>query len=225
MKKPGGTIPNPNAGAPGAPAVIPNQGFNVSIRAEENLKLVVYYARHQFRVSQPVTPASITSIGVRALNDLKIAEEDHVNPTDKPVIKDNNWPRTIDDMEEYLRNHLGQMKIPLAYIVQKEETVAPNAANPPANYSIAQDEQIAHAPHRDAAGNHTELFNNDNHRVWTLLVELTRNHLCWTYIKGFASSRVGRGAFLKLREHFLGINNINNMATGARSEAAIRCGP
>jgi hypothetical protein len=163
MKKPGGTIPNPNARAPRAPAVIPNPGFNVSRRAEENLKLTVYYARHQFRVSRPVTPASITSIGVRSLKDLKIAEEDHVNPTDKPVIKDNNWPRTIDDMEEYLRNHVGQTKIPLAYIVWKEETVTPNAADPPTNYTIAQDELIARAPHRDAAGNHTELFNNDNH--------------------------------------------------------------
>jgi hypothetical protein len=220
MKKPGGTIPNPNAGAPGAPAVIPNPGFNVSIRAEEKLKLAVYYARHQFRISRPVTPASITSIGVRALKDLKIAEEDHVNPTDKPVIKDDNWPRTIDDMEEYLRNHLGQMKIPLAYIVRKEETVAPSATDPPANYSIAQDELIARAPHRDVAGNHTELYNNDNHRVWTLLVELTRNHSCWTYIKGFARSRDGRSAFLKLREHYLGINNVNNMASKAEKTIA-----
>jgi hypothetical protein len=86
MKKPGGTIPNPNAGALGAPAVIPNPGFSVSIRAEENLKLAVCYARHEFRVSRPVTPASITAIGVRALKDLKIAEEEHVNPTDKPAI-------------------------------------------------------------------------------------------------------------------------------------------
>jgi hypothetical protein len=39
LKKPGGTVPNPNAGAPGAPAQIPKPGFNVSIKAEENLKL------------------------------------------------------------------------------------------------------------------------------------------------------------------------------------------
>jgi hypothetical protein len=76
------------------------------------------------------------------------------------------------------------------------------------------------APHWDAAGNHTELFNNNNHRVWTLLVKLTRSHLCWTYIKGFARARDGRAAFLKLREHYLGINNVNNMASKAKKTIA-----
>jgi hypothetical protein len=47
MKKPGGTIPNPNANAPNAPAEIPNPGYTVSIKAEENMKLAAYYARHQ----------------------------------------------------------------------------------------------------------------------------------------------------------------------------------
>jgi hypothetical protein len=103
----------------------------------------------------------------------------------------------------------------LAYIFRKEETVKHHALDPSAGYAIAQDELISRAPHFDAAGTHTELFNNDNHRVWTLLVELTRNHTCWTYLKGFARSRDGRAAFLKLRSHYLGINNVNNMASKA----------
>jgi hypothetical protein len=53
MKKPGGMIPNPNAGAPGALAEINNPGFNVSIKAEENLTLAVHYACHQLRVGCP----------------------------------------------------------------------------------------------------------------------------------------------------------------------------
>jgi fermentation-respiration switch protein FrsA (DUF1100 family) len=121
----------------------------------------------------PLTPAAISSEAVRALKDLKIAEEDHVNPTNKPVIKDDNWPRTIDDIEEYLRNHLGQTKIPLAYIVsRKDENVPPPHGNDPlVNYTIAQNKLFAQALHYDANDNHTELFNNDNHQVWTLLVE------------------------------------------------------
>lgn len=46
LKSPGGTIPNTNAGAAGAPANIPNPGFNVPVKAKENLKLTVYYFRH-----------------------------------------------------------------------------------------------------------------------------------------------------------------------------------
>lgn len=217
LKKPGGTIPNPNAGAPGAPAEINNPGFNVSIKAEENLKLAVYFIRHQFRVSRPVVVGVITSDSVRALKDLKAAEEGHTEPTEKPVINADNWPRTLDEVEEYLRNNLGQTKIPLAYIVRKEEDVPPHAGDPAADYGIVQDELIARAPHRDAAGNRTELYNNDNHRVWTLLVGLCRSHLCWTYIKGFARARDGRAAFLMLRSHYLGINNVNGLASKAEN--------
>jgi hypothetical protein len=39
VKKPGRTIPNPNAGAPGAPAQIPNPGFNVSISSQGKLEV------------------------------------------------------------------------------------------------------------------------------------------------------------------------------------------
>lgn len=38
LRKPGGTIPNPNAQAARGPAVIPNPGYNVSVKAEENLE-------------------------------------------------------------------------------------------------------------------------------------------------------------------------------------------
>jgi hypothetical protein len=59
LKKPGGMIANPDAGAPGAPANILNPGFDVLAEAEENLKLAVYYGRF-----------------VHLYRDLKLAEED-----------------------------------------------------------------------------------------------------------------------------------------------------
>ena len=39
LKKLGGTVPNPNANTPGAPANIPNPRFDVPVKAKENLKL------------------------------------------------------------------------------------------------------------------------------------------------------------------------------------------
>jgi hypothetical protein len=39
--------------------------------------------------------------------------------------------------------------------------------------------------------------------------------LCWTYLKGFTRSWDGRGAFLKLWDHYFGNNNVNNMASKA----------
>ena len=43
VRKPGCTIPNPNAGAAGQPATIPDPGNAVSKRAENNLKLACFF--------------------------------------------------------------------------------------------------------------------------------------------------------------------------------------
>ena len=43
--RPGGTVPNPNAGDPGQPATLSNPGEQVPLRAELNLKLACYYLR------------------------------------------------------------------------------------------------------------------------------------------------------------------------------------
>ena len=60
LRRPGGTVANPNTGNPGAPAQIPNPGNNVSLRAETNLKLAGYFLRHRTRVSRPKTAVLIT---------------------------------------------------------------------------------------------------------------------------------------------------------------------
>jgi hypothetical protein len=165
LKKPGWTVPNPNAGAPGAPAQIPNPGFNVSIKAEENLKLAAYLVRHKRRIRRPATVAAITIEAVRKFKEMKAAEESHKDPTEKPIINDKNWQRTLDDVEEYLHNHLGQTHIPLSYVVRKNEQVPPHLVDPPNNYTSIQDEMISRAPQLDDDGERTLLFTTNNKRV------------------------------------------------------------
>ena len=183
LKNPGGTIPNPNAGQRGAPATLPNPGINVPVKGEQNMKLAAYYVRHQKRINRPVVVPAITAALLRRFKDLKEAEDEHKDPTDKPTLNEKNWSKTLEEIEEYLRNHLGHTKIPLAYVVRKEQDVPPHATDPQENYPVVQDEMIHRAPHLDATGNKTESFNIDNRRVWTLISELTRDHKCWTYVK------------------------------------------
>ena len=49
----------------------------------------------------------------------------------------------------------------------------------------------------------------------TELAELTREHECWTYIKPHARARNGRAAYMAFKSHYLGHNNIGNMAATA----------
>ena len=50
IRKPGGMMPNPNAGVQGEPAMIHNPGQGVSAHAENNLKLCCYFIRHRERI-------------------------------------------------------------------------------------------------------------------------------------------------------------------------------
>jgi hypothetical protein len=67
----GGMISGPTivgGAAKGAPGpLVANPGHSVSIRAETNLKLAVFYLRHQARISIIVSPASIALTVVRRL--------------------------------------------------------------------------------------------------------------------------------------------------------------
>jgi hypothetical protein len=146
---------------------------------------------------------------------MKAAKESHKDLTEKPIINDKNWQRTLDDVEEYLCNHLGQTHIPLSYVVRKNEQVPPHLVDPPNNYTSIQDEMISRAPQLDDDGERILLFMTNNKRVWTLIHKLASNHKCYTYIKGFARVQDGRAAFLALHDHYLGINNVNRLASGA----------
>ena len=61
-------------------------------------------------------------------------------------------------------------------------------------------------------------FLTDNIKVWELLSGLTLKHTCWTYVKLFQRAHDGRGAFLALCDHYLGPNNVDNMASLAEKK-------
>jgi hypothetical protein len=75
LRRPGGMIAGPTIfvgaaqGNPGPLAA--NPVHFVSIRAENNIKLAVFYLRHQARISRIVLPASISLTVVRRLRSTK----------------------------------------------------------------------------------------------------------------------------------------------------------
>ena len=218
IRRPGGTIPAPNVG--GAP--IPAPGVQVNLRAEGHLKLLAFYLRHMERVSRTVTPASITLDVIRTLRELREFELSYKVPDlDAPTINAKDWPKTMESIEEYLRSILGERKIPLAYVVRKNEGI-PGGTDPSAGYSTKQDEMIARARHFtvDANGIRTTdpVFIVNREKVWDIIASITRDKDAWTYVRPAQKTRDGRAAFNNLYEHFLGPNNVDNMATSAENK-------
>jgi hypothetical protein len=216
VRRPGGTLPNPNAAVAGEPATIPARGESISMIAESNLKLASYFLRHQERISRTVVYADVTLDGVRALRDLKQYEKDHVDPTAEPTIDTKDWSATMEGIEEWLRGHLGVNKVPLSYVVRREKDVVASADDPSANYDTVIDEMIARAPIETAVpGTFVASFIEDRRKTWDLMAGFLRDKECWTYVKPHQRARDGRGGFLEIWNHYLGPNNAGNMATRA----------
>ncbi|KAI2502051.1 Reverse transcriptase (RNA-dependent DNA polymerase) [Fragilaria crotonensis] len=173
------------------------------------------------RVSRTVTAADITLETIRSVRDLREFESTYKAPTETPTINAKDWPKTMESIEEYLRSYLGERKIPLAYVIRKNDAVPEDDVGG-AVYPTIQDEMIARAPHYtlNAANmrisDPTYLVNRE--KVWDIISKITREHSCWTYVKPAQRTRDGRMAFLSLYQHFLGPNNVDNMATLAEDK-------
>ena len=198
----------------------PNRGITVTNKAENNLKLLCFHWRYQQRVSRTLAPQIANMDVVRRHTARMRLEKSHEDPSapeiETPV---KNWSRTIDVIEDYLRNCLGTTKIPLAYVIREQRVPDTEANDPPANYETYTEELIARAPHYEPGTQVlVQTFKDDNVLVFNKLAEIFRDKDCWTYMQSAARRYDGRMAFLNLKNHYLGENNVDNLANAAERQ-------
>ena len=58
-------------------------------------------------------------------------------------------------------------------------------------------------------------FKIDMMKVWGLISVITRDLHFWTYVKSAQRKRDGRKSYRDLSDHFLGPDNVDNMASDA----------
>jgi len=110
-------------------------------------------------------------------------------------------PKTIQSLVEYLKGCLGVTKIPLAYVIRDEPGIFPD---PPGGHITQLQELIARAPilavGSDSLSNpFTQTYLDDRSKVWELLLALTRDLECWSYVMLAQKTRDGRSAFFNLK--------------------------
>jgi hypothetical protein len=59
---------------------------------------------------------------------------------------------------------------------------------------------------------------DDRHKVWYIMSNICGKHSCFVYIKPGLWTRNGRDAYMLLFDHFLGPNNVGNMASEAEAK-------
>jgi hypothetical protein len=105
--------------------MVANPGHSVSIRAETNLKLAVFYLRHQARISRIVAPASVPLKVERFLRSTKEYEENFKATSEQPVINKKDWLRTTEAIRELFGFVLGETGLPRVYVVRKNVEIPP----------------------------------------------------------------------------------------------------
>jgi len=191
-------------------------GTVVSLRAEANLKMAVYYLKYLERTSRPTDANNITLNTVRSLRTYKQWEMENKDVT-APTISMKDWPKTIQSLVEYLKGCLGVTKLPLSYVIRDEANVFPA---PLGGYTTRQQGLIARAPILAVGSARlinplTQTYLDDSSKVWELLSAITRDLECWSYVMPAQKTREGRSAFFNLKLHYLGVNNVDNMASTA----------
>jgi hypothetical protein len=209
LRRPGGMISGTTivgGAAQGNPGpLVANPGHSVSIRADTNLKLAVFYLSHQARISRIVALTSVSLKIVRLLRSTKEYEETFKVTAEQPVINEKEWPRTMEAIRKFFGSVLWETGVPLAYVV-RENVEIPTGTDSSEGYIGVVEKMITRAPHGNQA------YANDSLELWSYMANITRAHDCWTYVKPAQRTKYGRRAFLLLWNHFLGPNNVDNMA-------------
>jgi hypothetical protein len=91
---------------PGNPPVN-NPGTPIYLHAENHLKLLAFYLRHQRRISKVVNVTNITLDLTHTLRELQDYESSCKAPNDPSMINAKDWPKAIESIQEFLRLYLG----------------------------------------------------------------------------------------------------------------------
>ena len=209
IRKPGGTIPNPNAAAPGAPDNIPNPGFAIPAICEKRLISAAYTARIYSMIGRGIDNNSMNRARLKKFDAHKKLIDEHQDPEKLPqVTKTFGIIKAMDLVPGHLRERLGLEKVALSYIIRKEVTPPPlenlvntaenpNSATGP-SYESIMEELIVHAPHAGVA------YKEDNAKVFQILQDMVAGTSFESSIKSHQRARDGRAAYLALLKHNLG---------------------
>jgi hypothetical protein len=146
IRKPGGTIPNPDLPAAGAPLHVQNPGIKVGHWVLTNLKTAAFVARHLIRTSRPLdSPVTVsTPAFLASLIGLKEAKDAYSHPTAITVLdKIDRIKAHIKDIDAQLLRTLGMAKGPLAYVLRENVDVIAHQLDPSDGYITVQEELVA----------------------------------------------------------------------------------
>ena len=204
IRKPGGTIPNPNAGAANAPATIPNPGFSISAICEKRLIAAAYTAKIYDMIGRNIDHHTMNRERLKLFDAHRLLIKQHEDPEKLPqVSKTFGIVKAMDLVPGHLRERLGVRGVALSYVI-REPSAPPALPAQAANSATAEgydsimDELIKFTPH--TGGEYAE----DNAKVFQILQDMVTGTSFESSIKTHQRARDGRAAYKALCQHNLG---------------------
>lgn len=209
LRKPSGTIPNPNYVAGGTePARVPRPSYVLGAKSFKRLKVAAAAVRYYETIGRELTPTNMHYENVlqdfgeqwKAL-EIKAKEDDpnvpHITKA-LPIVK---WTESFED---FLHQVIGVRRIPLAYLV-RGYTIP--LANPPTldtnkSYSAStgsvEMELISRATYDHSS------FKEDNKKLYQFLEEATRTTQYSHSIRPFSRNKNGSEAYKAMKAQYAG---------------------
>jgi hypothetical protein len=128
------------------------------------------------------------------------------------VINGKYWLRTLEKTKEYLASRYGGTGATFDYVVRQDIVVKPESEGPAKGYDTVDQEMTARAPYNGRA------FVDDRLKVWDIMSNIYGKHSSSVYIKPDLHTMNGRDVYMLLFDHFLGPNNVGNMASAAETK-------
>ena len=222
VRKPGGSIANPNAGIAGQPAVIPNPGHAIPAICEKRLILAAFTAKIYRSIGRVINQNSMNRERLKQFEAHRLLIEEHDDPEKLPVVsKTMGIVKAMDMVPSHLRERLGITKVALSYIIRPEAVPGPipeqedSAAKPNSataeGYETIMDELIEFTPHVGLS------YAEDNARVFQIVQDMVAGTSFEASIKSHQRSRNGRDAYLSLCMHNMGSSKWDKIIEDAES--------
>ena len=203
LRSPAGTIVQ-------AGQEVRHPGFQVSLMALSNLKIMRLALKYHELIQRPVAPADIDLVWIAnhefLVDHVKMAVKKTVTKEDLPIIKMNDWALTNDRIITHFTGVFGRNGAPLSYLLRENANVPMHPLDPQINY---QGDYIREMIARTAHG--TRFFDADNRDMCRLIRIMVGETAAFAYIMEFTAN--GRAAWLRLMAIYLGPQHTNNQAT------------
>lgn len=111
---------------------VPDPGVYVSARAELNLTVACYIARHYHRTNRLLEADDITMARIERYQQYKQVEDEHKDPDELLLLtKVERIQEFLDDFPEHLEKYNGQDGKPLSYVIREEPLIPDENTDPP----------------------------------------------------------------------------------------------